>query len=116
MACADDTIPRPVVEVLFLKSFRRAITVIGIGATRIRRERHITKKRTYEKVADYGCSRFAHTARVKAHVKVAALTTVPPTSPEGHPNGRRQNGVSKITRQLGGSTLLEMTPSKWIRT
>ena len=60
-------------------------------------------KRTYEKVADYGCSRIA---------KVAALTTVPPTSPEGHPNGRRQNGVSKITRQLGGSTLLEMTPSK----
>ena len=50
MACADDTIPRPVVEVLFLKSFRRAVTVIGIGATRIRWERRITKKRTYEKV------------------------------------------------------------------
>ena len=66
-----------------------------------------TVKRTYEKVADYGCSRIA---------KVAALTTVPPTSPEGHPNGRRQNGVSKITRQLGGSTLLEMTPSKRTRT
>ena len=41
---------RPVDEVLFLKSFRRAITVIGIGATRIRWERRITKKRTYEKV------------------------------------------------------------------
>ena len=50
MACVDDTIPRPVDEVLFLKSFRRAITVIGIGATRIRWERRITKKRTYEKV------------------------------------------------------------------
>ena len=113
MACADDTIPRPVVEVLFLKSFRRAVTVIGIGATRIRWERRTTKKRTYEKVADYGCSRFAHTARVKAYVKVAALTTVPPTSLRGIPNGEySQNGGAEDYTPTRGSTLLEMIPSK----